>query len=90
MGTLFMQVEYPFLRYNLFSYVHTLSFYDHAKRDKRFLAALDALTSKLDSRGRVVVERPHRKLAELEMCRKGEPSELATARFSEIKENLSR
>jgi hypothetical protein len=30
-GTLFMQVEYPFLRYNLFSYVYVLSFYERAK-----------------------------------------------------------
>jgi hypothetical protein len=87
-GTLFMQVEYPFLRYNLFYYVYVLSFYDRAKDDNRYLEALRALESKLDERGRMVVERPNRKLAGLSLCRKGSPSELATGRFLEILENL--
>lgn len=39
-GTLFMQIEFPFLRYNLFYYVYVLSFYNHAKREKRFLEHL--------------------------------------------------
>ena len=87
-GTLFMQVEYPFLRYNLFYYVYVLSFYERAKQDKRFLEALKLLESKLDARGRLVVERPHRKLAQLSFCKKGEPSELATRRYKEITKNL--
>ena len=32
-GTLFLQVEFPFLRYNLFHYVYVLSFYDRARND---------------------------------------------------------
>ena len=56
-GTLFLQVEFPFLRYNLFHYVYVLSFYDRAKNDPRFLEALALLESKLDPHGRVVVER---------------------------------
>lgn len=88
-GTLFMQVEYPFLRYNLFSWVHTLSFYECAKRDPRYLEALHALQSKLDERGRVVVERPNRELAGLALCAKGRPSELATKRYREILNNLA-
>jgi hypothetical protein len=89
-GTLFMQVEYPFLRYNLFSYVYVLSFYEQAKRDRRYLEALHVLQSKLDTQGRVVVERPHRSLACLSICSKGCPSELATARYREALENLAR
>ncbi|MFQ5814721.1 MAG: prenyltransferase, partial [Anaerolineae bacterium] len=46
-GSLFMKVEYPFFRYNLFSYLYVLSFYDRAKRDARFLEALSVLESKL-------------------------------------------
>ncbi len=87
-GTLFMQVEYPFLRYNLFYYLYVLSFYKPACRDGRYREALQALQSKLDEHGRVVVERPNRKLAKFSMCRKGEPSELATRRYREIAENL--
>ena len=34
-GTLFMQVEYPFLRYNLFYYTYVLSFYAKARKDER-------------------------------------------------------
>ena len=89
-GTLLMQVEFPFLRYNLFNYVYVLSFYDRAKGDRRYLEALHVLQSKLDARGRVVVERPNRKLAELSFCAAGRPSDLATARYREIVKNLNR
>jgi len=86
-GTLFMQVAYPFSTYNLFFYVYVLSFYGGAKRDPRFLEALRALQSNL-SDGRVVVERPNPKLAALEFCKKGRPSDLATGRYREILKNL--
>lgn len=86
-GTLFMQVEYPLLRYNLFNYVYVLSFYDRAKKDRRFLEALQVLDSKLDANGQLVVERPNRKLADLSFCRASRPSELATARYREVVQN---
>jgi hypothetical protein len=86
-GTLFMQVEYPFANYNLFLYVYVLSFYHRAKKDLRFLEALDLLESKLLER-QVVVERGSPALKGLTFCKKGQPSILATRRFEEIKENL--
>jgi hypothetical protein len=86
-GTLFLQVEYPLVSYNLFSYVHVLSFYDQAKRDPRFREALAVLESTLVG-GQIVVERVHRKLAGLAFCCKGEPSELGTARYQEVVSNL--
>ncbi len=88
-GTLFMQVEYPFRTYNLFIYVYVLSFYNRAKEDKRFHEALKALESKLAD-GQIVVERVVPKLAGLSFCRKGEKSELATKRYNEILKNISR
>lgn len=87
-GTLFMQVEYPLLRYNLFAYVHALSFYPTARADPRFLEALAILQSKLDGDGRIIVERPNRKLAGLSICAKGQPSQAATRRYREIIDNL--
>jgi hypothetical protein len=89
MGTLFMQVEYPFYDYNLFLYVYVLSFYNRAKDDKRFLEAFEALRSKLLD-GMIVVERVVPKLAKLSFCKKDEPSELATKRYHEILANLLR
>lgn len=86
-GTLFMQVEYPFRTYNLFVYVYVLSFYNQAKRDKRFLEAFAALESKVVD-GMIVVERGVPKLSALSFCKKGEPSELATKRYHEILRNL--
>ncbi len=86
-GTLFMQVEYPFRNYNLFVYVYVLSFYNRAKKDKRFLEALETLESKMLN-GQIVVERIVPKLAKLSFCRKGEPSGLGTKRYHEILENL--
>lgn len=87
-GTLFHQVSFPFLSYNLLYYVYVLSFYNAAKRDPRFLDALSVLQSKLKD-GQVVVERPHAKLAQLSFCKKGEPSELATEKYKIIMRNLS-
>jgi hypothetical protein len=86
-GTLFMKVEYPFFRYNLFFYVYTLSFYEKARGDARFLDALKTLESKLVN-GKIVVENPNRKLAGFSFCKKGEPSDLATTRYQEILDNL--
>jgi hypothetical protein len=86
-GTLFMKVEYPFFRYNLFFYVYVLSFYERAKRDQRFLKALQILESKLVN-GRMIVENPNRKLARFSFCEKGKPSTLATERYYEILKNL--
>ncbi len=82
-GTLFMQTEFPFLRYNLFYYCHTLSFYNKAKNDSRFLEALSALKKKLVE-GNMIVENPNRRLAKMNLCRKGKPSEIATKRFNEM------
>ncbi|RJP33156.1 MAG: prenyltransferase [Phycisphaerales bacterium] len=87
-GSRFMQVEYPFLRYNLFYYVYVLSFYKAAHRDKRFQAAMEALTSKLDADGNMIVEAPRRELAKMSFCRKGEASAAATKRYREIVTNV--
>ena len=87
MGTLFMQVEYPFRNYNLFMYVYILSFYKQARSDERFLEAFEELKSKLVD-GQIVVERVVPKLASLFFCKKGKKSELATKRFHEILRNL--
>lgn len=88
-GTLFLQVEYPFRNYNLFVYVYVLSFYNRAKRDKRFLEALETLESKMVD-GQIVAERVVPKLAGLSFCKKGETSELGTKRYHEILKNLGR
>ena len=88
-GGLFMQVEYPFLRYNLFYYVYVMSFFRLAQPDERFRSAIAALEAKLDPDGRLVVERPHRGLKGLTFCAEGEPSTLATERYREIGHNLS-
>lgn len=88
-GTLFMQIEYPFRSYNLFMYVYVLSFYKRAKEDKRFLEALEVLKSKLMD-GQIVVERIVPKLAGLSFCKKGKTSAPATKRYNEIIENIQR
>jgi len=88
MGSLFMQVEYPFRGYNLFYYVYVLSFYNRAKTDFRFLEALEALKSKTVN-GQMPVERAVPKLAKLSFCKKGEPSAFATIRYREILDNMA-
>ncbi len=86
-GTLFLQVAYPFANYNLFLYVYVLSFYDKAKKDRRFLEALQVLESKLVN-GKMIVERSNPKLSGFIFCKKGEPCDLATERYHEIIKNL--
>ncbi len=86
-GSRFMQVAYPFSAYNLFFYVYVLSFYESARRDGRFLEALQALQDSTRG-GMIVVERPNPKLKAFECCKQGRPSELATARYREILHNL--
>lgn len=88
-GTLFMQIEYPFRNYNLFVYVYVLSFYNRAKKDERFLEALKALEAK-KADGEIIVERVVPKLAGLSFCKKGETSALATLRYYEILQNLQK
>jgi len=83
-----MQVEYPFRNYNLFVYVYVLSFYNRAKKDKRFLEAFEALKAKMVD-GQIVVERVVPKLAGFSFCRKGKPSALATRRYNEILKNMT-
>lgn len=86
-GSLFMKLEYPMLRYNLFTYVYVLSFYRAARKDRRFIEAFNVLTSKLVD-GMVVIENQNKKLAELDFCRIHEKSALATRRYGEIVGNL--
>ncbi|MGB0513464.1 MAG: hypothetical protein ACPGJE_01335 [Wenzhouxiangellaceae bacterium] len=86
-GTQFMKIEYPFLRYNLFFYVYVLSFFQRALDDSRFIAALQALESKLEN-GNVVVEKTHRGLKGLKFCAKGIPSRSATSRYHELQKNI--
>lgn len=87
-GSRFMQVEYPFLRYNLFYYVYVLSFYAQARNDERFRSAADVLAAKLDADGRIIVEAPHRGLKGLTFCQRGSASAPATGRYREILANL--
>lgn len=86
-GSLFMQTEFPFLRYNLFYYVYVLSFYDRARRDNRFAQALATLESKIED-GKMVIENPHRYLGKLAFCKRGQPSAAATRRYREILQRI--
>lgn len=86
-GTRFLKVEFPFFRYNLFAYVFVLSFYESARADRRFLAALRDLESKLVN-GQVSVEYARRELEGLRLCAPGKPNPLATRRYREILGNL--
>ena len=88
-GSKFMKTEYPFLRYNLFFFVYTLSFFTRAQSDPRFLEALAELESKVDDEGALVVEQPHRMLGRLEFCSRGKPSLHATRRLAEVRANLA-
>lgn len=86
-GTLFMQVEYPFRSYNIFYYVYVLSSYKRARDDQRFSEIFAVLQAKVCD-GQIIVERNVPKLAKLSFCKRGVPSTLATQRYQEILANM--
>lgn len=87
-GSQFMKIEYPFLRYNIFYFAYVLSFYEIAVNDKRFKEVLSIIESKIDDKEMIIVERPNSKLSKLEFCKKNEPSSHATNRYKEILKNI--
>lgn len=88
-GTRFMKIEYPFMRYNLFYYVYVLSFYDYAKKDLRFKEAYTILKNKIND-GKIIPENPHKTWQSFDFACKNQPSELATMRWNEIEKNIYR
>ncbi len=88
-GSRFMKVEYPLLRYNLFNFAYVLSFYPRARTDARFLEVLKALQSRLAER-KIVVESTHRELSEFVFCESGRPSDAATRQYGQILRNVGR
>lgn len=87
-GSRFLQVEYPFIRYNLFFYVYVLSFYKRAHRSPAFHEAFRMLEAKRVD-GAVTVEHARPGLGAINFCRAGAPSPLATSRYQEIVRKLA-
>jgi len=88
-GTRFLQTEFPFLRYNLLSYVFVLSFYPQAHDDPCFDEALGELRNRIDEYGQLIINRPNRRFGGLKAIVKGQGSPLATRRYLEIQDNLT-
>jgi hypothetical protein len=87
-GSQFMKTEVPVHRYNILNYVYVLSFYDKARKDKRFLEALGILKTKL-SNGKLVVENVNRKLKDLESCKPGAENDIATRYYNQVIGNIA-
>lgn len=86
-GSRFMRVEFPMVRYNLFFYVYVLSFYPHARRHAAFREAFATLQGKLVE-GQLVVEQDKPALNSLSLCQTGRPNPRAARRYAEITVNL--
>lgn len=69
-GSRFLQIEFPFLRYNLFYYVNVLSFDDHALKEYRFQEAYRKLLVKTKN-GKILPENPHRDWRKYAFAKKG-------------------
>lgn len=82
-GSRFLSIEYPFLRYNLFYYVYVLSQYVKVKNDKRFKDAKKVLIEKTKE-NKIFPETPHKFWNKYSFAKKNEFSELATKRYFEI------
>lgn len=88
-GTRFVQIEFPFVRYNLFSCVCILSLYGRARSSLAFQGAFQKLEAK-PVNGAVIVEHSRPGLEEIGFCRQGAASALATRRYRAIVKNLER
>lgn len=82
-GSRFLSIEYPFLRYNLFYYVYVLSKYKISLKDKRYKKALNTLMYKTQD-NKVFPETPHRSWSNYSFAQPGVYSENATKRYLEI------
>jgi hypothetical protein len=82
-GTTFIKIEYPMLRYNILYYCHALSKYKKARSDRRFKAAVKELESRLVD-GKLIVENPHKAWQGFVFARKGAPSAAATKKYRAI------
>jgi hypothetical protein len=87
-GSRFMEVEFPFLKYGLFFWVYVLSCYPKARADARFREAFEELSGRVAADGTVSVESRHRSLGKMAFCARGEPSLEATRRYREILERV--
>jgi hypothetical protein len=88
-GTRFLKIEYPFLRYNIFYYVYILSFYKKARKDKRFQEAYTFLAGK-SYNGNMIPENPHRAWQGFDFAKKRQVSSNATKRWLEMAMNLKK
>ncbi len=86
-GSRFLQIEYPFLRYNIFYFVYVLSFYKKAINDNRFLEVYKYLDDKIEN-DCLEPENPHKAWRNFDFAKKGKVSEVASKRWIEIKENM--
>ena len=88
-GSRFLKIEYPFLRYNIFYYVYVLSFYSQAVNDNRFQEAFQHLAGKIRN-DELIPENPHKAWQEFDFAKKGQISDSGTKRWKEIKNNLQK
>jgi hypothetical protein len=82
-GSRFLSVEYPFLRYNLFYYVYILSKYKMANKDNRYNKALNILLLSTEN-DKLVLTNPHKSWRKYSFAQKNQHSEIATRRLQEI------
>jgi hypothetical protein len=82
-GSTFMKIEYPFIRYNIFYYVYILSKYKKSINDRRYIEAKEILKKKTIN-GNLVIENPHKSWREYSFSKKNEISEIANKKYCEI------
>ncbi len=88
-GSRFMKIEYPFLRYNLFYYVYVMSFFKSSKSDKRFLEAFEVLKDKIKN-DKLVPENPHKAWNTFDFAKKKKVSAIGTERWLELKRRIEK
>lgn len=85
-GSQFLKIEYPFLRYNIFYYIYVLSFYKKALTDDRFREAYTCIFEKTKN-GTIAPENPHRAWQQFSFAKKDQVSVPASFRWKEIESN---
>lgn len=85
-GTQFMKTEYPFIRYNLFYYLYVLSFYEKAKKDKRFKEAFKMLKAKETEKG-IQIEHPNKNWKNI-LFSESNQCDISNIKYKQLIENI--
>lgn len=87
-GTNFLKIEYPMIRYNLLYYCCVLSRFKASLDNECFQEAFSLIRNKAEN-GKIKPENPHKSWRKFSFAQKDKESRMATKRYHEILDNIA-